>query len=160
MIAWVSVRRKAWWRIVVVSLVLAIILGVVQYFYQMRLIDGQAIDLANAESQKALAALILLETGEISTTQPELDEIIAALQDHFVIVELYDSNHKKRLEQVAERFDWVEKALKSYSNHGFDQDNVVLYRRLQLSGNWFWQIVMPLKHDGHIEGYFEGVTSS
>jgi HD-GYP domain-containing protein (c-di-GMP phosphodiesterase class II) len=88
----------------------------------------------------------------------ELNEVLDALHDHFVIVEIYDGQHTKMLEHVDEAMTWVEKSLKAYPAHGFGFGDEVLYRRLLLSDQWFWQVVMPLKDgQGQLEGFFEGI---
>jgi HD-GYP domain-containing protein (c-di-GMP phosphodiesterase class II) len=156
MVSSVSIRRKAWWRIALVSLFMSIVLGAAQYFYQMHLIDMQSIELASAESPKALQVLLLAEKS--TAERHELNEILDALHDHFVIVEVCDAQHKKILEHVDEAMTWVEKSLKAYPPHGFGFGDEVVYRRLQLSDQWFWQVVMPLKNgQGQLEGFFEGV---
>jgi len=156
MVSSVSIRRKAWWRIALVSLFMSIVLGAAQYFYQMHLIDMQSIERASAESPKALQALLLAEKSPAESH--ELNEVLDALHDHFVIVEIYDGQHTKMLEHVDEAMTWVEKSLKAYPAHGFGFGDEVLYRRLLLSDQWFWQVVMPLKNgQGQLEGFFEGI---
>jgi len=156
MVSSVSIRRKAWWRIALVSVFMSTVLGAAQYFYQMHLIDMQSIERASAESPKALQVLLLAEKS--TAERHELNEILDALHDHFVIVEVYNAKRTKILEHVDETMDWAEKGLKAYPPHGFGFGNEVVYRRLLLSDQWFWQVVMPLKNDqGQLEGFFEGV---
>jgi len=153
----ISIKSQAKWRIFIVSFVMSLLLGSAEYGYQMYTIDQQTIERVTRESSKALHALMLSEQN-ISTQDHELNEVLEALQDHFVIVELYNTQLQKLVESIDPTASWVEHELKKQVAHGFGFGDEVLYRRLHLSDQWFWQVVMPLKStQGGLEGYFEGV---
>jgi HD-GYP domain-containing protein (c-di-GMP phosphodiesterase class II) len=159
MISHVGIRSNAWWRIALVSLTMSVLLGLAQYFYHMELLDDQIVARAANESPQASRSLQLLIADNKSAADTQrLRALLKDLQHHFSIVELYDLDKKKWLDEVSEGSEWVEDGLKNLSAHGFGLGDTILYRRLLLSDTWFWQIVLPLKNkEGNIEGYFEGV---
>lgn len=153
----IAIKSQAKWRILLVSIIMSVILGFAEYFYQMHMVDEQTIERATQESSKSLQALISLKQQNMNE-QDELDEILIGLQERFVIVELYDAQLIKLVELVEVNSRWVEDALKQLPPHGFGFGEEVLYRRLKLHDQWFWQVVMPIKNtQGTLEGYFEGV---
>lgn len=157
MITVATIRRVAWWRIALVSVLMSVVLGVAQYFYQMENMDDRIVARAMEESYPALVVLRLLVAGHAQDS-PELSEEIETLQRRFSIIELYDINHKKWFDKVTKENEWVEDALETYPDHGFGQGDEPFYRRLLINKIWFWQVVAPINNEqGQIEGYFEGV---
>lgn len=144
----------------IASLLLSLVLGIADYFFNVELIDQQVMARAEEESQRALKVLALLQqsASEVEQRQAEIQEDLSLLLQHFSIVELYDAHHRKLIESIEPNSEWVEDTLKDYPPHAFGQGKEVYYRRLTLKGIDFWQFVAPLNNEeGVTQGYFEGL---
>lgn len=153
MLTQISIRRAAWQRILGVTLIFAALLGAGQYWYQMISLDKQILALASSESQIASAVF------EYREKNPDaVDELIALLHRHFPIIELYDLDQNKVMEETAGMGYDLEQALKAYPPHGFGLGGELQYRRLWLFERWVWQLVVPVKNEwGDQIGFFEGI---
>lgn len=155
-----SIKRKAWWRIALISLVMAGVLGTAQYFYQLELLDEQVIIGAENKSTTALNLLHLVQQVGVegATKDSEGRSLLFSLHQRFPIIELYGKHQNKWFESTLPEAEWIENYLKTLPPHGFGYGATPEYRRLSLNGSWYWQVVLPIVSTrGEIEGYFEGI---
>lgn len=153
----IKIGQKLLQRIVLVSIAMSIVLGTAQFFYQFELLDDQVISRADSESRVVLEIIRDYKFDKKSIETPETQETLLGLEKRFPIIELYDADHIKILEHGALASDWIEDELKHYPPHGFGQAGQPEYRRLNIHGSWYWQIVLPLQNNNEIDGYFEGI---
>ncbi|MCH9742500.1 MAG: HD-GYP domain-containing protein [Proteobacteria bacterium] len=155
-----SIKKKAWWRIAMITLFMSLLLGTAQYFYQLELLDEQVI--VGAENKSTTAFTLLQFVQQKGADQlpkdPDASNLLAALHQSFPVIELYGKHQHKWLESTLPEAEWIEDYLKQLGPHGFGYDLEPEYRRLSLNGSWYWQVVLPIvSAQGAIEGYFEGV---
>jgi putative nucleotidyltransferase with HDIG domain len=144
-------------RLILSWMLVSVVIGGGQYYYGIEQIDDQLVALAVAEADKVSKAHIPL-LNDPQADGSRLDRMAADfLREHFIIIELYDRQHKKRAERVNPRYEAVEVALKQYA-HRFPQDTKPHYERFSLGNETVLQVMVPL-HDNAkaIAGYFEGV---
>jgi HD-GYP domain-containing protein (c-di-GMP phosphodiesterase class II) len=145
-------------RLILSWMLVSVVIGGGQYYYGIEQIDDQLVALAVAEADKVSKAHIPL-LNDPQADGSRLDRMAADfLREHFIIIELYDRQHKKRAERVNPRYEAVEGALKQYA-HRFPQDTKPHYERFSLGNETVLQVMVPLHDDNAkaIAGYFEGV---
>jgi len=144
--------RRALVRIVVAVMILGAALGGLEYWIEIERVDDMVVRLAQEEAHRFVDKH--LDDDAVDLSRPEIEAAVRNfLLDHFPIIELYDQNRKKRLEVVAEGKDWVEDALKG-KRHGFPTDKHPIYHRIDVDGQTFIQVIIPL-HFGFFEGVYE-----
>ncbi len=145
-------------RLAFAWLVLSLLSGGITYYLQVEQIDDRVVALATSEAARFNALGIPLQEAHDGASAAELKrQTQAFVQEHFVVVEIYDRQRKKLVEAVNPRHEAIEHA-SSKRGHAFPVDERPHYERLQLLDTTLVQILVPL-HDasGAIAGYFEGV---
>jgi HD-GYP domain-containing protein (c-di-GMP phosphodiesterase class II) len=152
-----NIHRILLRRLLLSWLVVSLAIGGGLYYYGIEKIDDQLVDLAVVQAGKVSGSHMPL-LNDAQADNPLLDRMAADfLREHFIVVELYDREHRKRIEAVNPEFEAVETALKR-STHRFPQDASPHYQRFSVGEHTVLQVMVPL-HDKtqSIAGYFEGV---
>ncbi|MBS4098684.1 MAG: HD domain-containing protein [Sulfuricella sp.] len=138
-------------------ILLSLVLGGIDFYLEMEDADDNVMRLAVKESESF--------TGEnlhrLNQTNADLSELrqkaTEFLHSHFAIVELYNRDKQKILEEMDPGVDAVEDELKKFP-HSFPLAESPYYRKLLIGENVFMQLLLPLRDkSGAIAGYFEGV---
>ncbi len=143
-------------RLLISWLLISIVIGSVLAYHGIENIDDQLVELATADSQRLSAADLSLINGH--TGDGALQRLVRDLmRDRFVVVELYDRNREKVLEEINPGFAAIEDYLKQ-SPHDFPFDGRPHYQRYHVGDHGVVQVLVPLKEaSGATAGYFEGV---
>lgn len=143
-------------RLLISWFLISLVIGGGGAYYGLEKIDDQLVELATADSQRLSAADLSLLNSHAG--DGALQRLVRDLMhDQFVVVELYDRNREKVLEQVNPSFEAVEKYLKQFP-HSFPFDGKPHYERHHVGEQGVVQVLVPLKDEaGAHAGYFEGV---
>jgi HD-GYP domain-containing protein (c-di-GMP phosphodiesterase class II) len=143
-------------RLLLSWLLISAVIGGGGAYYGIEKIDDQLVELATAESTRLSDADLALINARAS--DGALQRLLRDLmRDHFVVVEIYDRNRAKVLEQVNPAFENIERYLKQHP-HSFPFDNRPHYERHHIGDQGVLQVLVPLKDAaGAAAGYFEGV---
>ncbi len=152
-----ELNRKILNRLLAAWLAVSLAMGTGVFIYGIEGIDNQLVALASREAQRlARASLPLIK-------EPERDlgmlRGLAAdvVREHFIVVEIYDRDHRKIVEEVNPRYVAVEAELKR-SRHAFPRNDVPQYEKYQIGEDAVLQALVPLKDEaGAVVGFFEGV---
>ncbi|MFA7280431.1 MAG: HD domain-containing phosphohydrolase [Sterolibacterium sp.] len=130
--------------------------GAVSYF-GIEKIDDQLVELAIAESAKLTDASLSLINGD-NADRAALKQLAEDfVRGQFVVVEIYNRERKRILEQVNSQHGAIEDHLKLHG-HTFPLGDVPQYERFIVDKQTVLQVMVPLKDaKGSIAGYFEGV---
>jgi HD-GYP domain-containing protein (c-di-GMP phosphodiesterase class II) len=144
-------------RLLVSWLLISLVIGGGGAYYGLEKIDDQLVGLATADSTRLSAVdLSLINSPDIRAGAPQR-LVRDLMRDHFVIVELYDRERRKVLEEVNPNFESVEAYLKQHP-HSFPFDGEPHYERYHVGDQAVLQVLVPLKDaSGNAAGYFEGV---
>lgn len=144
-------------RLLASWLLISAVIGGGGAYYGIEKIDDQLVELATADSTRLSAAdLSLINSPDIRAGAPQR-LVRDLMRDHFVVVELYDRDRRKVLEEVNPSFEAVEAYLKQHP-HGFPFDGRPHYQRYRIGEQSVLQVLVPLKEaSGAAAGYFEGV---
>lgn len=149
-------------RLAAAWIILSLLFGGVTYYLGVDQLDRRVVALATSEAGRFAALGIPLDAPLGDAAARELaaraNEFV---QEHFVVVEIYDRARKKLVEAVNPRHEALEHEL-SRRGHAFPADDRPHYERLQLLDSTLVQILVPLRettgdHSSEISGYFEGV---
>lgn len=152
-----NIHRTAIKRLFISWVLLSLVLGGIDFYLEMEDADDYVMKLAVKESESF--------TGEnlhrINQAHADLSELrqkaTEFLKSHFAIVELYNRDKKKILEEMDHGVDAVEDQLKKHP-HAFPLAEAPYYRKLLIGENVYMQLLLPLRDkSGSIAGYFEGV---
>ncbi|HET7775566.1 MAG TPA: HD domain-containing protein, partial [Azospira sp.] len=136
---------------------ISLLLGGGAWYVATERLDDAVVALAQAESAKFQASE--LEAAEISPQQLGFlqQRALGFVRDHFVVIELYDRQHRKVVEAVNPAHAAIEAGLKG-SSHVFPMDGRHHYEKFSVLGNTVVQVLVPiLDRENEISGYFEGV---
>ena len=144
-------------RLVASWLLISLAIGGGLYFYGIEQIDDQIVDLALAKADK-LSGPHLSLLNNPKADRDTLERLTADLaREHFVVVELYDREHRKVVEQANPLYEGMEERI-NHAAHHFPQDSDYHYERFTLGDRTVVQVMAPLKDaEARIAGYFEGV---
>ena len=144
-------------RLLISWLLISLAIGAAVLYYGIEKIDDQLVELATAESTKLSAAGIALINNP--SAEAGLLQRIAGnfVREHFVVVELYNRDRKRIVEEVNPGFAAIEQHLKKHP-HSFPFDDKPHYERFTVDGQTVLQVMVPLKEAaGATAGFFEGV---
>lgn len=144
-------------RLLVSWLLISVVIGGAVTYYGIEKIDDQLVALATSEATKFSAEGLSLINNP-NEGAGGLQELVGDLmRDHFVVVELYNRNRDKVLEEVNPNFETIEQYLKQHP-HSFPFDGQPHYERFLVEGQTVLQVLVPLREStGTAAGYFEGV---
>jgi len=144
-------------RLFISWILLSLVIGGIDFYLEMEAADDMIMGLAVQESGSF--------TGESLYRINQADADLSALREkateflksHFAIVELYNRDKKKILEEMDVGVRAVEDELKKHP-HSFPLAESPYYRKLLIGDGMYMQVLLPLREkNGAIAGYFEGV---
>lgn len=155
----INIRRTTIKRLFVSWLLLSLALGGIEFYLEMEDADDFIMNLAVKESA-SFTNENLQRINQSGADQSALRQKAAEfLKNQFTIVELYNRDKKKILEEMdpdAQAVE-VENELKKHP-HSFPLGDYPYYRKLLIGEHVFMQLLVPLREkNGTIAGYFEGV---
>ena len=149
-----SIHLRALPRVLLAWLLISILVGASVFWLEIEREDERIAAVALNEARHFPAELLRQAAqGETSQLQPQL---AALLKRHFKVVELYDAQRSKLAEVVAPDAEALEDSLRGFG-HGFPTGEALTYQRLRIDGRWVLQVLVPLKLDGQLAGFLEGV---
>ena len=144
-------------RLALAWIILSIVLGGIVFYLETESTDDRILNLAVTETESFTSENLY----RLNQPDPDLSGLrqrtTEFLKSHFVIVELYNRDKKKILEETDPGKDAIEAELKK-NPHSFPLADTTYYRKLLIGENVFLQVLQPLKEkNGALAGYFEGV---
>lgn len=144
-------------RLALAWIILSIVLGGIVFYLETESTDDRILNLAVMETESFTSENLY----RLNQPDPDLSGLrqktTEFLKSHFVIVELYNRDKKKILEETDPGKDAIEAELKK-NPHSFPLADATYYRKLLIGENVFLQVLQPLKEkNGTLAGYFEGV---
>ncbi|WPL12713.1 MULTISPECIES: HD-GYP domain-containing protein [Thiorhodovibrio] len=144
-------------RLALVGVVTSLLMGLAVWGFETERIDervlGMAVAAANHIDSEALEHHNLDQSspGELQTQAQN------ALYEQFVVVELYNRDREKLVEEVAPGWESLEELLAA-QHHSFPVDDEVHYEKHFILNQLVLVVLVPVKNaDGIISGYLEGV---
>jgi hypothetical protein len=116
-----NIRNRVIKKAILVGLFLSILFGGIVFFYELESIDKEVVALSKEETK-----IFKFDDLADFTVEALKDKVASLLDTHFVVVEMYDLNKKKILEEVRQDKDKVEAVLKQF-DHSFPIVNEVSY---------------------------------
>ncbi|MBI4985963.1 MAG: HD domain-containing protein, partial [Rhodocyclales bacterium] len=152
-----DIHRTLLLRLLISWLAISLVIGGGVFYYGVEKIDDKLVGVATAESAKVTAAGLALINAPVAKGGL-LDHLASDfMRAHFVVVEFYDRDHKKVLEEVNPNFVAIEQHLKQHP-HAFPVDGRPHYERFRVDQQTVLQVMVPLKDaSGKLAGFFEGV---
>ena len=154
-----TLHRRLVRRLFAGFVVLSLLIGGAVFFSDLEDIDQRVVALGEQATADFLAdnRAALLHSAEPSA-RAALDAAVAALlQDHFVIAELYDADHRSLVERSRNGYDNVEAEL-NRSPHRFPKHGQPTYERHLVGGIIYLQVLTPvIDATNRTVAYFEGV---
>lgn len=144
-------------RLGIVWLSLSLIVASVVWYVETKHIDETIIALAAHEAARFVPAGLDLANLTQEQIKPLHQRAMDLVQDHFIVVEVYNTEKKKLFEAVNPNHQTMEKSLAQYK-HSFPLDREAHYQKHPVDGNTVVQVLVPLiATHGGLAGYFEGV---
>lgn len=152
-----NIHRILLRRLLISWLLISLVIGGGGLYYGIEKIDDQLVGLATSESTKLSAAGLALINSPASGTG-SLERLASDfVRGHFVVVELYNRDRIKVVEEVNPSFETIEQYLKQHP-HSFPFDGRPHYERFTVEEQSVLQVLVPLKEaSGATAGFFEGV---
>ena len=152
-----NIHRILLRRLLISWLSISLAIGGAVLFYGIEKIDDQLVAIATTESAKISAEGLALINAP-SANRGILEHLTGDfMRAHFVVVEFYDRERKKVLEEVNPSFEPIEQYLKQHP-HTFPLTGEPYYERFQVGEQTVLQVLVPLKEaSGATAGFFEGV---
>lgn len=156
-----SIHTRVLQRLLSSWIVLSLLIGGVVFYLEMEKVDDRVLNLATQEVS-TFTNDILDHFNPISQAHPDILRQIQLkvadfLQQHFIVIELYDASKQKFLEQTKPESKLIEAELKQYT-HSFPLENAVQYNKFYIHSKIYMQVLLPLKNSqGQLAGYFEGL---
>jgi HD-GYP domain-containing protein (c-di-GMP phosphodiesterase class II) len=152
-----NIHKTVLQRLALAWVALSILLGGIVFYLETESTDDHILNLAVQESESFTSENL----HRLNQPDPDLSGLrqktTEFLKSHFIIVELYNRNKQKILEEMDPYKDAIEAELKK-TPHSFPLAESTYYRKLFIGENVFLQVLLPLKEkNGAVAGYFEGV---
>jgi putative nucleotidyltransferase with HDIG domain len=151
-----DLNRKILPRLVAAWLAISLAMGTGFFIYGVHGIDDQLVALAGSEAQRLARATLPL------VKEPERDvgllHRLAAdvMREHFIVVEIYDRDHRRLVEETNPRFAAMAKEL-ARDRQQFPIKNEPRYEKYRIGEDTVLQALVPLRDEsGAVAGYFEG----
>ena len=152
-----NIHKTVLQRLALAWVILSIVLGGIVFYLETESADDHILNLAVKESESFTSENL----HRLNQPDPDLSGLrqktTEFLKSHFIVVELYNRNKQKILEEMDPDKDAIEAELKK-NPHSFPLADSTYYRKLLIGQDVFLQVLLPLKEkDGAVAGYFEGV---
>jgi len=152
-----NIHRTLLQRMVIGWVCISLAVGSSVLYYGIESIDDQLVGLATSESTKLTDASLRLINGDDADHAALKHLAEEFVRGQFVVVEIYNRERKRILEQVNPQQQPIEDHLKQHG-HAFPPGAVPQYERFVVGDQSVLQVMVPLKDAaGAIAGYFEGV---
>ncbi|MBI5068402.1 MAG: HD domain-containing protein [Deltaproteobacteria bacterium] len=147
-------------RLALLALGLATLAGLGVFAYQKGQTDDQVVSLALAESEGLVS-----HVGTLATAGPTdyarravADHLLAehVAKGHFVVIELYDLQRRKMVEAQHPEFLELKRVVDRHPHLSLLGEELA-HLRLSVAGEEFVQVFAPLRDDGKVIAWFEGV---
>ena len=152
-----DIRKIAIKRLFISWILLSLVIGGIDFYLEMEDADSYIMNLAVKESESFTGEnlhRINQTNADLSTLRQKATEF---LKNNFTVVELYNRDKKKILEEMDPGVEAVEDELKKHP-HSFPFAESPYYHKLLIGENAYMQLLLPLREkNGAIAGYFEGV---
>lgn len=152
-----NIHKIALYRLFICWILLALIIGGINLYLEMKNTDHFFMNLAERDSASFITdslSRINQEGADVDALRQHANEL---LKSHYSIVKLYNKDKRKILEERGPEANAVADELKNNS-FPFRFAESSDYRKLLINGNVYIQILLPLREkNGTIEGYFAGV---
>lgn len=155
-------KKSIHWRIIkrllLAWLALSAVLGGLVFYVEMEKVDDFVVGLAVKESESFTGDMLHHINNQDAEGITVLRQRLAEfLKSHFIVVELYDRNKRKVLEDMDPGKESAEAAL-SKLKHSFPLGQSLVYYKHYIGNRVYMQVLLPIREqDGSIVGYFEGV---
>ena len=152
-----NIHRTLMHRLLISWIAISLAVGGAVSYFGIEKIDDQLVELTTAESAKLTDASLTLINGD-AADQTALKHLAEEfVRGHFVVVEIYNRERKRILEQVNPQHEIIEDHLKQHG-HSFPPGDIPQYERFAVGSQTVLQVMVPLKEaKGAVAGYFEGV---
>lgn len=156
-----KIHKKVLLRLFGGWIMLSFLIGGIVFYFEMEKVDDRVLNLAMQEIN-TFSSETLDHFNIINQTSPEILEQIQkkarpVLQNHFLVIELYNAKKEKFFEEARPETEFIEAALKKYT-HSFPLANSTQYNKFYLYSRIYMQVLLPLKDSqGQLAGYFEGL---
>lgn len=131
-------------RLALAWIILSIVLGGIVFYLETESTDDRILNLAVMETESFTSENLY----RLNQPDPDLSGLrqktAEFLKSHFVIVELYNRDKKKILEETDPGKGAIEAELKQ-NPHSFPLADATYYRKLLIGENVFLQVLQPLK---------------
>jgi HD-GYP domain-containing protein (c-di-GMP phosphodiesterase class II) len=155
--------RRSFSRLLTVRLslaasVIALVFGVVVYFYEIERIDEAAVDLVTLEA-RTFAELHPTALASTERIEERLKAFLAEREGgadgHFVLAEVYDADSRTLAEASLDDVAKVEAGF-NRNTHPFPHDGQAHYDKLTVDGRLYLRVLTDL-HAAPFDGFFEGI---
>tara|TARA_R110001606_G_scaffold114431_1_gene241915 strand:+ start:3180 stop:4430 length:1251 start_codon:yes stop_codon:yes gene_type:complete len=147
--------QKALKRVAVSGLIISIVAGAAGWKIAKESAEQETVNLALEVSQSIVSHFDIVNASIDNLAvraQQATDNLVL---DWFDIAELYDKDGVKISESITAAGELIETALPHHEKPSYQQAS---YQSLTLDdGNWALRTFVPIKNNGHIWGYLEGV---
>lgn len=152
-----NIHKTAIKRLLFSWVLLSLVLGGVDFYLEMENADDYIMNLAVKESESFTGENLYRINQADADLSMLQQKARVFLQSHFTIMELYNRDKKKILEEMDLGAGAVEAELKKHP-HSFPFAGSPYYRKMLIGENVYMQLLLPLREkNGAIAGYFEGV---
>ncbi|MBV5310638.1 HD-GYP domain-containing protein [Chromatium okenii] len=156
-----SIHTRVLLRLFSGWIVLSLLIGGIVFYFEMKKVDDRVLKLATQEVSTFTIDILdhfnLIDQTHADILQKIQLKVAEFLQQHFIVIELYDASKQKFLEQTKPEARLIEAELKQYT-HSFPLENTVQYNKFYIHSKIYMQVLLPLKNSqGQLAGYFEGL---
>ncbi|MBK1695057.1 phosphohydrolase [Chromatium weissei] len=156
-----SIHSRVLVRLLGSWIVLSVLIGGIVFYFEMEKVDDRVLKLATQEVSTFTSDILdhfnLIDQAHPDILQKIQLKVADFLQQHFIVIELYDATKHKFLEQTKPESERVETELKQYT-HSFPLEHTVQYNKFYIHSRIYMQVLLPLKNSqGQLAGYFEGL---
>lgn len=151
-----GIHRTILYRLLAAWVVVSLATVAAGFWFGIRKMDSQLVDLASAEMRRLPAtSLSLLNRPE--SQRSALNSLAAEfVRQHFIAVEFHDRNRSKVVAAVNPLHADIAQELRRQADR-FPLDHDRHYSKFSSNGETVLRILVPLKNaSGGVEGYFEG----
>ncbi len=151
-----NIQKTVITRLASVWLIISVFSAAFVYWFETERID-EKVKLLAVEAEKELPRDLLIAYNNGEGSLREMSVVVKNMsKEHFAIIELYDRRGKKIIEEVQPHREELEAAL-SLRGHGLPHNQDIQYEKIWIKDEFLLQVIIPIKNDRQIEGYFEGV---
>jgi HD-GYP domain-containing protein (c-di-GMP phosphodiesterase class II) len=157
MIQSTKINKLLLWRLVLLWFAASVVVGSIVFYIELETVDETVVKLGLKEArsidQQLIARLPQEKLQDTAALQNLLDRMT---EKDFVVAEVYNKELVHLAASVRSDSQQVSKEVNS-REHKFPLDEALHYEKFYVNDVMYIQILVPLKHLGVVNGYFEGV---